>query len=244
MNGGFFYTMKKTLVIKCAFTFLAIILFSFIIKEDNNLSYIADPKTQNIQLFWKNDTGHIGSIKNLKALVESKKQKLIFAMNGGMYMEDHSPLGLFIQDHELIRKLNTSKASGDNFHMEPNGVFYLTDKNEAMVCQTSEFKFVKNIKCATQSGPMLIVNGKIHSAFKEGSENLNIRNGVGILPNGKILFAMSKNVTNFYDFAKYFKDKGCKNALYLDGFVCRTYLPEKNWEQTDGNFGIIIGITK
>lgn len=40
------------------------------------------------------------------------------------------------------------------------------------------------------------------------------------------------------------KKKGCKNALYLDGFVSRTYLPEKNWSQLDGNFGVIIGVTE
>jgi uncharacterized protein YigE (DUF2233 family) len=72
---------------------------------------------------------------------------------------------------------------------------------------------------------------------------LNIRNGVGILPNNKVIFAMSKTEINFYNFAKYFKSLGCKNALYLDGFVSRTYLPEKQWKQTDGSFGVIIGVT-
>jgi uncharacterized protein YigE (DUF2233 family) len=32
--------------------------------------------------------------------------------------------------------------------------------------------------------------------------------------------------------------------LYLDGLVSRTYLPEKEWTQTDGNFGVIIAVTK
>jgi uncharacterized protein YigE (DUF2233 family) len=90
---------------------------------------------------------------------------------------------------------------------------------------------------------MLVIDGKIHPEFKEGSKNVNIRNGVGILPDNRIVFAMSKSEINFYDFANYFKSLGCKNALYLDGFVSRTYLPEQNWTQTDGNFGVIIGVT-
>ncbi|HXB14083.1 MAG TPA: phosphodiester glycosidase family protein, partial [Bacteroidia bacterium] len=77
-----------------------------------------------------------------------------------------------------------------------------------------------------------------------GSKNLNIRNGVGILPDGKVVFAMSKSEINFYDFAEYFKNLGCRNALYLDGFVSRAYLPEQNWIQTDGDFGVLIGITE
>ncbi|MEO6719284.1 MAG: phosphodiester glycosidase family protein, partial [Ferruginibacter sp.] len=80
-------------------------------------------------------------------------------------------------------------------------------------------------------------------AFKKGSANLNVRNGVGILPDNKIVFAMSKKEINFYDFAEYFKSIGCKNALYLDGLISRTYLPEKKWMQIDGNFGVIIGVT-
>ena len=55
---------------------------------------------------------------------------------------------------------------------------------------------------------------------------------------------MSKHEINFYNFAKYFKDIGCINALYLDGFVSRTYLPEKNWKQEDGNFGVIVGVSQ
>jgi uncharacterized protein YigE (DUF2233 family) len=164
-------------------------------------------------------------------------------MNGGMYMEDNAPLGLFIENKKVIRKLNTSKGTG-NFYLQPNGVFYITTDNKPVICKTTDFINDGNIQYATQSGPMLITDGQINSLFIAKSNNLNIRNGVGILPDNKILFAMSKEVINFYDFASYFKNMGCKSALYLDGFVSRTYLPEQNWIQTDGNFGVIIGITK
>ena len=63
---------------------------------------------------------------------------------------------------------------------------------------------------------------------------------VGILPNGNVLFDMSKEWVNFYDLAILFRQKGCKNALCLDGFASRTDLPEANSIQLDGNFGVII----
>ena len=164
-------------------------------------------------------------------------------MNGGMYKTDNSPLGLFIAETKVVATLNTGSGNG-NFYLKPNGVFYITTGNRAAICKTENFKADSKIKYATQSGPMLVINGQIHPAFKKGSTNLNIRNGVGLLPNGQLLFAMSKAEINFYDFADYFKKAGCKNALYLDGFVSRTYLPGKNWIQTDGNFGVIIGETQ
>lgn len=219
-------------------------LLTYWFSNDNNIiSYTADPQTQDIQFYWKDDKGQVlGSIQHLKDHLSHKKQKLVFATNGGMYKMDHSPLGLFIKDGKIVARLNKASGSG-NFYLQPNGVFYITTSNKAVICPTSDFKQNTQIRFATQSGPMLLINGTIHPVFKEGSANLNVRNGVGILPGNKILFAMSKEPLNFYDFAAYFKSKGCKYALYLDGFVSRTYLPEKNWIQTDGDFGVMIGVT-
>lgn len=236
---------------KILFCFVLVAIFAciaFTLKtkadDDRFVTKIVDPKTEELKLYWKNDKGEIiKSLQGLATFVESKNKNLVFAMNGGMYMEDNTPLGLYIEEAKTIRKLNTGKGSG-NFHLKPNGVFYITNDKVPTVCATENFIADTKIKYATQSGPMLVVDGKIHNAFTKGSENLNIRNGVGILPNNKILFAMSKGMVNFYDFADFFLKQGCKNALYLDGFVSRTYLPEKNFIQKDGNFGVIIGVTK
>ncbi len=212
--------------------------------EEKVISYIVDPKTQDLRFYWKNDKGEpLKSIQNLKTYVETKNSTLLFAMNGGMFNKGFSPQGLFIQNKNTLAPLDTTNGDG-NFYLKPNGVFYVTDEGIPFVCKTKDFKDNTKINYATQSGPMLVVDGKIHTAFKEGSTNLNIRNGVGILPDNKVVFAMSKKELNFYDFAKYFQNLGCKNALYLDGFVSRTYLPEKNWKQMDGNFGVIIGVTE
>jgi uncharacterized protein YigE (DUF2233 family) len=211
--------------------------------SDAIIGYTVDLKKQNLQLYWKNDKGEIlRSIQNLKAHVESNGKTLLFAANGGMYQQDNKPLGLFIQNGKTIAALNKRNGKG-NFYLKPNGVFYVAG-NKGFVVKTENFTTDAKIDYATQSGPMLVADGQIHPKFQKGSTNLNIRNGVGILPDGKIIFAMSKDEINFYDFAKYFRDLGCKNALYLDGFVSRTYLPEKNWIQTDGDFGVMIGVTK
>jgi uncharacterized protein YigE (DUF2233 family) len=213
-------------------------------KDERILSFTVDCKAQNLEFFWKNDQGQrIGSIENLKKLVASNGQELVFATNGGMFKPDFSAQGLFIQNGVTLIALDTNSGAG-NFYLMPNGVFYLTIDNVPFICKTSDFRASSQIKYATQSGPMLVIDGQIHPVFQAGSTNLNIRNGVGILPDGKAIFAMSKEQINLFNFARYFQKLGCKNALYLDGFVSRTYLPEQNWEQIDGNFGVIIGITE
>lgn len=225
---------------------ISIIAFKRVQNSNNDkiISYTVDTKKQDLQFYWKNDKGEIlKSFQNLKQFIEGKQMKLTFAMNGGMFKKDYSPQGLFIENNQTIVNIDTAEGNG-NFYLKPNGVFYINSDSIPYICETNDFTDNGKIKFATQSGPMLVIDGNIHSAFKEGSKNLNIRNGVGILPDNKVVFAMSKSEINFYDFAKYFQNLGCKNALYLDGFVSRMYLPEKKWIQTDGNFGVMIGVTE
>lgn len=229
-----------------------LVVFSFIIgnisfckpasNEADFLVYKVNPKLQQLKLFWKDDNNKpFKSILNLKNWLETRNKKLVFATNAGMYQVDNSPLGLYIEERKQITPLNVRNAKG-NFYWKPNGVLYIDTDNNAIVCNTEKFVNNGKIKYATQSGPMLVFDGKIHPEFKKGSTNINIRNGVGILPNNELVFVMSKKEMNLYDFATYFKDAGCKSALSFDGFVCRTYLPGKDWVQTDGNFGVIAAV--
>lgn len=208
------------------------------------LSYIADPKTQNLQFYWKqNNDSNYFNFKRLKTKLQKNNKQLLFATNGGMYNKKGSPQGLYIEDFKELSEIDKATKGYGNFYLQPNGVFYVTRSKDAKVVTTSNFIANKNIEYATQSGPMLLIDGALHPKFNKDSKNLNIRNGVGVLPNGQLLFAMSKTKINFYDFATYFKNNGCKNALYLDGFVSKTYLPAKHWEQLEGDFGVIIGVT-
>ena len=242
----------KKIVFGCSLIIL-ITLVSFCAKPaskkqrdtDRILAYEVNPKVEKLDFYWKNEQGELyGNAQNLKTQLEATQQELIFAMNGGMYKKDQSPQGLYIEKGNLKSPIDTLEKGYGNFYLQPNGVFYITKTNVPVVCITKEFKNVENINYATQSGPMLVIDGKLHKKLTKGSKNLNIRNGVGVLPNGNILFAMSKEEINFYDFATFFKENGCENALYLDGFVSKTYLPSKNYQQLDGNFGVMIGVVK
>ena len=215
-------------------------LFSFCTQPDDNRFVSYTVKPNQIALYYKDNAGNrYGSLGNLKSALAKEGETLLFAMNGGMYKPNHSPQGLNIENYHEISPIDTTSGTG-NFYLKPNGIFYIDRNTKPHITTTPDFK-ATDVKFATQSGPMLVTDGAIHSAFKEGSSNVQVRNGVGVLPNGRVIFAMSKDKINFYDFALYFKNLGCKNALYLDGFVSRMYCPEKGITQTDGDFGVIIG---
>ncbi|MEI2273277.1 phosphodiester glycosidase family protein [Sphingobacterium sp. ML3W] len=197
--------------------------------EDQFVIYQVSPDKGNVKLYWKNnDHTILRSIARLKKEVEARNETLLFAMNGGMFEPDNSPKGLYIDNFKMLKSIDTLKGNG-NSYLPRNGIFYLTRNNQTVIVKTQKFRQSTEIRYATQSGPMLLMNGEINPIFQKDSKNLNIGNGVGILGNGDLLFVLPKEEISFYNLARFFKESGCKNALYLDGFVSRAYLPEKNW---------------
>ncbi|MGZ5398172.1 MAG: phosphodiester glycosidase family protein, partial [Mycobacterium sp.] len=71
---------------------------------------------------------------------------------------------------------------------------------------------------ATQSGPMLVINGRLHPRFDRRSTSLKTRDGVGVRADGKVVFAISQGEVSFDAFARLFRGGlNCPNALFLDG---------------------------
>lgn len=170
----------------------------------------------------------IQSITELGDSLFAEDKQLLFATNGGIFNKSYFPCGLFIDKGKLLGKLNENEGGG-NFHLMPNGVFCLKENNTAFVAETQAFKKreTENIEMGIQSGPMLVIDDKIHPAFRKGSKNVHIRNGVGVDAQGNMIFAISNGRTNFYSFASLFRDRlKCRQALYLDGAISEMYIHE------------------
>lgn len=204
--------------------------------------YIADPGKQEISMVYRDlDGKRYGNLKNVLKSSGKQQKELLMAMNGGMYQPDRSPQGLSIEGGRVIHSLDTAGGSG-NFYLKPNGVFFVRNDGTCGISRTEHLP-ASGLRFATQSGPMLLSGGKMHPVFTKGSKNLQIRNGVGILPDNRVMFAISREKVNFYEFAGLFKEAGCTEALYLDGYVSRAYIPGKGVYHQDGDFGVIITVT-
>jgi uncharacterized protein YigE (DUF2233 family) len=203
-----------------------------------------DPKIHHIQMFWKNSDGELySSVRWLWEDFDKHKKELVFACNGGMFMEDLTPLGLFIENGKQKRPLNTRTGYKTNFYIQPNGVFFILTDGSAHIITSGKFSPV-DVQYATQSGGMLVVDGKINPAFDPHSTSHLIRNAVGIDQKGMVYFVLSKKRVNFYDFASEFVTLGCTQALFLDGDISNFFLPDQGVLTWDCYCGVIIGVVK
>ena len=204
-----------------------------------------DPRHDDIRLFLSGTDGKpYGSLAALAEAVKAKGDKLIFAMNAGMFGEDQSPVGLYIEDRRKLREADT-RGGASNFHLKPNGVFWIGD-GVAGVTETS--RYLANSPTAhyaTQSGPMLIVDGKIHPKIKPNGTSQKIRNGVGACKGGAVIFAIADEPVTFDAFARLFRDGLlCQNALFLDGSISSLYAPDLSRDDEMGPIGPIVGVVR
>ena len=214
--------------------------------------YIANLDSEQIRMHLFNHGKQkyysLGAVK--ERLLNDKLEPLMIT-NGGMYTKSNEPVGLYIESGSNISyRLDTSKrVSDENFYLYPNGVFYIDSNNIAHINTTDYFFKLQqegkvNPISATQSGPMLVIDGKLHDKFSPGSQNEKIRSGVGLVNKKTVVFLITLDESNFYNFATVFKDIfSCKDALFLDGAISQMYLKNIN-PVVGGNFGPIISVTK
>ncbi len=204
-----------------------------------------DPGVHDIRLFLNNDEGEpFGHFNWVNDALAKKGERLAFAMNAGMYHEDRSPVGLYVEKGEFLSRLNANDGPG-NFHLKPNGVFLVTAEGAAQVEETDVFVMTKRPapRYATQSGPMLVANGAIHPKFLPESDSLKRRNGVGVTDSGEVVFVLADTPVRFYDFAVFFRDElKTPNALYLDGTISRIFAPELERNDPGVAMGPIVGV--
>ena len=201
----------------------------------------ATPASDDLQLFLRDGAGDI--LGSFSAVEAQEGRPLIFAMNAGMYHDDRRPVGHYIEDGQEQMRVITSDGPG-NFGLLPNGVLCIGGGTVRVIESRAYAADPPGCTFATQSGPMLVLDGVLHPRLIPGGTSLNYRNGVGTSADGaRALFAISNEPVNFHDFATLFRDTlGLPDALYFDGKVSRLYAPALGRDDFGWQMGPIVGV--
>ncbi len=138
------------------------------------------------------------------------RSQAILAINGGFFDPLHNPLGLRIQNGKQLNPLRPISWWG---------VFSMQNNRPSISAQ-KYFSPSSSTDFAIQSGPRLLVNGKIPSL----KDNYDARSALAIDHQGNIVIAITENAAiTTSQFAKILQAPtsanglNCYNALNLDG---------------------------
>lgn len=218
------------------------------VERDGVVFFTYTTKPEDVELYWLNPEGKpFRQFSALQKHLHEKGRRLRFVMNGGLFEADGSPCGLLVIDGRTVRPLNTRDGVG-NFYLKPNGVFFI-DAKGAHVLSTEEYALKTDVpRLAIQSGPLLLRNGQIHPAFRKTSKNDLHRNGVGVREDGTVLFAITKfdqpRRVTLHGFAEFFRDQGCRDALFLDGDLSQMFVDPEDSLHPGNSFGTIFAVTE
>ena len=124
-----------------------------------------DPRHDNIRLFFTGTDGKpYGSLSALACGAKGEGRKAYVRDERWHVQQDQSRRPLCRGQPQAARGRHARRCN--EFHMKPNGVFWIGD-GVAGVTETS--RYLANTppaRYATQSGPMLIVDGKIHPKIR------------------------------------------------------------------------------
>lgn len=202
-----------------------------------------DLAVADLRLFWGNEAGEpYGSFRALSEDLEARGLSLPFAVNAGMYHPGLAPVGLFIEGGTERAPISRTDGPG-NFHLKPNGVFYIAGER-AGVLETEAFRSADpKVDHATQSGPMLLIDGTVHPRFRPESDSRKIRNGVAVLDGREVVFVLAETPVNFHEFAVFFRDGvGARDALFLDGTISSLHRPAEGRSDARYPLGPMLGV--
>lgn len=203
---------------------------------------------EQVSLLWRD--GEDEAYRSLSAAFSAVKESgrvPLMLMNAGIFTTAHTPAGLWVEKGDALAPLNRRQGKG-NFHIEPNGVFSVSGGKARVETSAAFAKRKARADYAVQSGPMLIVNGKINSRFVKNLSSPYKRNAVCTTKKGELLFVMTVRYQSewpsFYRLAEALSSFGCHNALYLDGSISDWFVKGKSGTFHWSSFVGIIAVTE
>ncbi len=178
--------------------------------------YVFSPSTQALSLHWRRGGRPYGTLDALRADLLRQGRCPLFLSNAGIYGTNGAPLGLHVEAGKVLKGLNRSKGTGNFFWQ--SGVFAIR-RGKPEIVPRSTWRGAAGVSLATQSGPLLVLNGKRTSAGR-ASANGYSRSAVVIYRDGRLGFVHSRWASSFAALVDRAARPGpIRHMLYLDGSI-------------------------
>lgn len=219
----------------------------------------ADPARVEVGVHWKDAAGRpYRSLAAFERAMARGGRRVLAATNAGMFevarsgaRRDSVPLGLHVERGAVLRGLNQRRvrrgeAGWGNFYVTPNAVFAIGRDRRASVRESSRVRGREAaLAHATQSGPALVLEGRLHPAFAAPGGRRLPRNGAGVCTDGRVAIVYASAAT-LHEMATLFRDRlRCPNATYLDGSISGLAVPGEGFRVENGRYvGILAVLAK
>jgi uncharacterized protein YigE (DUF2233 family) len=205
---------------------------------------VIDLRRADLRVYLDDERGaRIGTFGRLRAFLGRRGVELLAATNAGIFEPGFVPTGLHVERGVALRPLNLARGEG-NFFTQPNGVFFIA-QGGAGIAESSAFaRRGAPVQEATQSGPLLLLDGKIPPGISPRSRHRKLRSGVCVIDERQVAFGISRAEVTFHQMAKMFAQAlSCRSALYLDGTISGLHAPQIGRTDEDrGPFAGILGV--
>jgi uncharacterized protein YigE (DUF2233 family) len=117
----------------------------------------------------------------------------------------------------------------------------VTDEGKPLIAASDALPVVRKApRLQTQSGPLLVIDGKLHPKLDHDGTSRLIRNGVGVRGH-KAVFVISETPVSLGKFARFFRDQlKTPDALHFDGSVSSLWDPENGRQDSHSPLGPIL----
>ncbi|HEX8213524.1 MAG TPA: phosphodiester glycosidase family protein [Longimicrobium sp.] len=181
-----------------------------------------DLRRAEVRMLWKDPSGApFRSPAAVERWARGAGLRLLAVSNAGIFDKDRTPTGLHVERGRTLDPLNTRAGIG-NFYLRPSAVFAILHDGTARIVTTERAGALRGrMREATQSGPALVLGGRIHPKFSPlpGGTPLN-RTAVAVCGPREVVLAHTVDGTGItlYELARVLRDRArCPDALFLDG---------------------------
>ena len=98
------------------------------VTKDGIRYFVWKAEAAKVRVIWKDENGkQLRELPEVKHYLETKGEKPLMLMNGGIFEPGGVPSGVMIQNGQPLLPVNRRDGKG-NFFLKPNGVFLIGDK--------------------------------------------------------------------------------------------------------------------